>query len=149
MRRDEVEWPLDSEAITAFVHEAECVVRGAVLPVKDELVVADEQKLGLRPVGRHRATGGEAGGGDDGAAQTVEGLPVIQSAAAPVGRAWVVGHAQVLTVLRGGGGTVAVSSDAYFSSDRVAVRATMRVGFGFPASARLAVIALDGEPIAA
>ncbi len=74
---------------------------------------------------------------------------MIQSAAAPVGRAWVVGHAQVLTVLRGGGGTVAVSSDAYFSSDRVAVRATMRVGFGFPASARLAVIALDGEPIAA
>ncbi|WP_166795258.1 phage major capsid protein [Micrococcus aloeverae] len=44
---------------------------------------------------------------------------------------------------------MAVSSDAYFSSDRVAVRATMRVGFGFPASARLAVIALDGEPIAA
>lgn len=83
-------------------------------------------------------------------AETVEGLPVIQSAAVPVGRAWVVDHAQVLTVLREGT-TVAVSSDAYFYSDRVAVRATMRVGFGFPAPtpARLAVIALDGEPIAA
>lgn len=81
-------------------------------------------------------------------AETVEGLPVIQSAAVPVGRAWVVDHTQVLTVLREGT-TVAVSSDAYFSSDRVAVRATMRVGFGFPAPARLAVIALDGEPIAA
>jgi HK97 family phage major capsid protein len=38
--------------------------------------------------------------------------------------------------------SIAVSSDAYFSSDQIAVRATMRVGFGFATPKAVARIAL-------
>lgn len=60
----------------------------------------------------------------------IAGLPVIQSAHVAAGALWIVDAASVHTVIREDV-SVESSRDAYFSSDRVAIRATMRVDFGF------------------
>lgn len=57
--------------------------------------------------------------------------PVIVNKYAPEGTAWAVDRQQIYSVLREGT-TVAVSDGPFFTSDRIAVRATSRVGFGYP-----------------
>lgn len=64
-------------------------------------------------------------------AATVAGLPVFEHADVPAGTIWVLDSSRVYTTLREDV-TVDVSEDAFFSSDRIGVRAIMRVGFGFP-----------------
>lgn len=78
---------------------------------------------------------------------TFDGMTVLQSSHVPQGRAWIVDSSQVITVLREGT-TLAVSDAPFFTSDRVAIRATLRVGFGVPTPARLAVVSLDGTAMA-
>lgn len=75
---------------------------------------------------------------------TVIGLPVIQSAHASQGALWVVDASTIHTVVRS---DVAVESsrEAYFSSDRVAVRATMRVDFGFSHPERVVKLSITAE----
>lgn len=61
---------------------------------------------------------------------TIEGVPVFKHPKVPLGTAWGVDSAFIRTVLREDV-ELAVSDQAFFSSDRIAVRATMRIGFGF------------------
>lgn len=71
--------------------------------------------------------------GGDGTAATqrlIGGIPVIVSAAVPPNVAWAVDSSRILTVIRQGA-TVVADSSQYFSSDRVAIRATLRAAFGF------------------
>ena len=67
---------------------------------------------------------------------TIAGLPVISSRHVAAGKLWVLDREQIVTVLREDV-ELAVSYDSHFSSDRVALRATMRVGFAFPRPAAL------------
>lgn len=62
------------------------------------------------------------------------GIPLITSAAITGPEVWAIPAAKTFTVLRDGA-TLAVDSSAYFSSDRVGVRATLRAAFGFPHAA--------------
>lgn len=61
----------------------------------------------------------------------IQGRPVFVNANVPEGTAWGVSAPNAITVLREDV-EVAVSDQAFFSSDRIAIRATARVGFGFP-----------------
>ena len=61
---------------------------------------------------------------------TVVSLPVIQSAHATAGALWIVDSSTIHTVIREDV-SVESSRDVYFSSDRVAIRATMRIDYGF------------------
>lgn len=63
--------------------------------------------------------------------RTVLGVPLYPSPAVAVGDIWAIPIERVQVVLRD---DVALDVDgsAYFSSDRIGVRATMRVGFAFP-----------------
>jgi len=61
----------------------------------------------------------------------IYGVPVISSAAVEPGQIWGIPVAKVFTVVREDV-SVVTDSSPYFSSDRWAVRATMRVGYGFP-----------------
>ena len=56
---------------------------------------------------------------------------------------WVLDPQWIKTVLREDV-TLAVSYDSRFTSDRVALRATLRVGFAFPKPAALVRIDLSG-----
>jgi HK97 family phage major capsid protein len=66
--------------------------------------------------------------------RVIFGVPIIVTAKATAGILWGVDASRNITVLREDT-NVAVSDQAYFSSDRVGVRATMRIGFGFPTAA--------------
>ncbi|WP_434619274.1 phage major capsid protein [Arthrobacter sp. A5] len=59
------------------------------------------------------------------------GRPLFVSDKATAKTIWGLDAVQTLTVLREDV-QLAVSNEAYFSSDRVAIRASLRVGFGFP-----------------
>lgn len=59
------------------------------------------------------------------------GVPLLVSPAVAVGTVWGIPNARVLVVRRTDV-RIETSPHLYFSSDRVAVRATMRVGFAFP-----------------
>lgn len=72
---------------------------------------------------------------------TVAGIPVLASRHVAAGKLWLVDSTQIVTVLRDDV-ELAVSSDAFFTSDRIALRATMRVGFAFPRPAALVRIDL-------
>lgn len=63
--------------------------------------------------------------------RSIFGRPIKVNANVPAGTIWAVDKTRIITVLRDGT-TLAVSGEAYFSSDRVGIRATMRIGFGFP-----------------
>lgn len=69
------------------------------------------------------------------------GVPLISSNQAVPGTIWGISHDRCIVVMRTDV-SLAVSADAFFTSDRVAVRATMRVGFAFPAPASVAKISL-------
>lgn len=73
----------------------------------------------------------------------VAGLPVVSSRHVEAGKLWVVDSSQVITVLREDV-ELAVSADAYFSSDRIALRATLRAGFAFPRPEALVRVDLAG-----
>ena len=57
--------------------------------------------------------------------------PVLVNRHVTPGTIWAVDRSRVFTVLRQNT-TIAVSDGPFFTSDSVAIRATMRVGFGFP-----------------
>ncbi|WP_099023568.1 phage major capsid protein [Mycolicibacterium palauense] len=59
------------------------------------------------------------------------GITALVSPHVAAGNAWAVDSSQVLVVRRTGT-TVVTSTDAAFAEDAVQVRATSRVGFGFP-----------------
>jgi len=73
--------------------------------------------------------------------RTIQGVPLLSSPQATAGTIWAVPRDAVMIVQREGT-EVVTDSSVYFTSDRVAVRATMRVGFGFvnpPAISKLSV----------
>ena len=67
---------------------------------------------------------------------TIAGLPVISSRHVAAGKLWVLDASQIMTVLREDV-ELATSTDSHFTSDRIAIRATMRIGFAFPRPAAL------------
>lgn len=66
----------------------------------------------------------------DGTAFLISGTPVIPSPAVAAGTAWGLPSDRVIVGVRQDAG-VAVDNSAFFTSDRVAIRATMRVAFAF------------------
>ncbi|MGA4690704.1 phage major capsid protein [Rhodococcus sp. AB351] len=75
--------------------------------------------------------------------RTVLGVPLYSSPAVAAGDIWAIPRDRVQVVLREDV-TLDVDASAYFSSDRIGVRATMRVGFAFPHQA--AIIRLYDKP---
>lgn len=74
--------------------------------------------------------------------RTVQGVPLYVSPAVTAGGVWGYDRQFVATVLREGT-RLDIDRSAYFSSDRVGIRATMRVGFGFPHEASIIKVALS------
>lgn len=72
--------------------------------------------------------------------RTIFGVPLISSPAVTPGAFWAVPKAKAFTVLRDDAAVVTDSSP-FFSSDRTAVRCTIRAGFAFPHQA--AIIRID------
>lgn len=72
---------------------------------------------------------------------SIAGVPVVSSRHVTAGSLWMLDATQIVTVLREDV-TLAVSHDSHFTSDRVALRATLRVGFAFPKPAALVRIDL-------
>lgn len=75
-------------------------------------------------------------------ARSVLGVPLLTSPYVTDGDIWGIPRDYSFTVLRNNT-SLAISEDAYFSSDRVGVRATMRVAFAFPHETAVVRI---GEP---
>lgn len=63
-------------------------------------------------------------------ATTVAGVPVVSTEFATEGEPWLVDSSAILTVLRDDT-SIAINEATYFTSDRIAIRGTVRVGFGF------------------
>lgn len=63
--------------------------------------------------------------------RVIGGIPLYVSPAVAVGEVWGIPKDRVLAMLRKNV-TVEVDQSVYFSSDRTAIRAVMRVGFGYP-----------------
>lgn len=76
-----------------------------------------------------------------GADRSINGLPLLVSPYVAADTVWGIPAAHVFVVVRDDT-TVEVSRDAYFSSDQVGVKATMRVGFGFPHPAAVMKVVL-------
>lgn len=68
--------------------------------------------------------------------RVIMGRPVVVSAKATAGVRWGIDSQAVVTVLREDT-ELAVSDAPFFSSDRTALRATCRIGFGFPTPNRI------------
>ncbi len=68
------------------------------------------------------------------------GVPVYVSPAIDADVVWAYDSSRVFTVLRQDA-EITVDSSVYFTSDRVAVRATLRVGFAFPHAASVVKVA--------
>lgn len=77
----------------------------------------------------------------NGTARQVLGIPLLVSPKVAAGTIWGVSAPRNYTIVRNDVQLVADSS-VFFTSDRVAVRATMRVGFGYPTPKAVAKIAL-------
>lgn len=69
------------------------------------------------------------------------GLSVVSSRHVTAGSIWAIDPSQIVTVLREDV-TLAVSYDSHFTSDRVALRATLRTAFAFPRPSALVRIDL-------
>lgn len=76
--------------------------------------------------------------------RSVYGVPLFSSPHVVEGRIWGIDKTKVFVVIRAGA-SVVTDSSAYFSSDRVAVRCTLRVGFAFPHEAALVSIGVGGS----
>lgn len=75
--------------------------------------------------------------GADGTAATqrmIRGVPLLVSYAIPDNVVWAVDADRAIMVVRSDA-TVLVDTSVYFTSDRVAVRGTLRIGIGFPHAA--------------
>lgn len=72
------------------------------------------------------------------------GVPLLVSAAVTAGTVWALPNVRALIIVRQDAETV-IDKSAFFTSDRVAVRATMRVGFAFPQPASIAKINVTGS----
>lgn len=75
------------------------------------------------------------------AASNPAGLGVVASRHVPAGQLWAIDPEHIVSVLREDV-TLAVSHDSHFTSDRIALRATLRTGFAFPRPAALVRIDL-------
>jgi HK97 family phage major capsid protein len=73
--------------------------------------------------------------------RVIAGVPMYTSPAVPAGVCWALPQQRVYVVVRQDA-TVDTDGSVFFTSDRVAVRAVMRVGFGYPQPAALVKIAL-------
>ncbi|MCC5954178.1 MAG: phage major capsid protein [Acidimicrobiia bacterium] len=72
------------------------------------------------------------------------GVPLWVSPAVTAGTIWGIPSGRTMVVVRTDT-RIDVSEDAYFSSDRLAVRATMRVGFAFPHEEAIVAINVGGS----
>jgi HK97 family phage major capsid protein len=63
--------------------------------------------------------------------RVVLGVPLFSTPAIAAGTIWAIARDRVLIAVRQDA-TLDVDASAYFSSDRIGIRSTMRVGFGFP-----------------
>lgn len=61
----------------------------------------------------------------------VLGVPLLSSSSVAAGTIWGIPQSRVFAVIRKNP-TLEVDRSAFFTSDRVAVKATMRISFGFP-----------------
>jgi HK97 family phage major capsid protein len=66
--------------------------------------------------------------------RSILGVPITWSPAVGAADIWAVPRSKAFVVIRSGT-TLVTDSSAYFSSDRTAVRCTMRVGFAWPHAA--------------
>lgn len=76
--------------------------------------------------------------------RSVLGLPLLVSPAVTAGTVWAIPQQRVFVVVRSDA-RIDVDKSVYFTSDRVAVRATMRVGFGFPHPAAVVKVSTPAE----
>ena len=76
------------------------------------------------------------------AKRTVLGVPLLTSPGVTVGTVWGIPKSRSIIVQRTNV-ELAVDRSAYFTSDRTAIRATMRLGFGFPHPAAIQKIVLE------
>lgn len=72
----------------------------------------------------------------------VAGVPLFVSPAVTADHVWGIDRSRTFVVLRNDVDLV-VDSSAYFSSDRLGIRATMRMGFGFPHEESIMLIGPD------
>lgn len=106
---------LDAKAASA---SAGGVATAVLIHPDDALVLSKVRD----ETGSNRPLVGETG--------TVAGLPLVVTRHAKPGEVWVVDARTIYVVVREDI-AIETSRDVYFSSDRVAVKAVMRVGFGF------------------
>lgn len=76
--------------------------------------------------------------------RTILGRPVKVNKNVPQGTIWAVDKTRIFSVIREDT-TLAVSPDAFFSSDRIALRATMRIGFAVAQSKALVKITTKAD----
>lgn len=76
--------------------------------------------------------------------RSIFGVPVYWSPAVDQGAVWGVPRAKSFVVVRNDT-TVVADSSAFFSSDRTAIRCTLRVSFAFPHPAAIVRIGLGGS----
>lgn len=112
-----------AEAI-AKAEEAGATVTAFVASATDALTIA---RLKVSSGSNQPLLGVDA---TNGTSRSVLGLPLFVSPYVPAGTIWALDGSKQFTVVRN---DVALDVDAsvYFTSDRVAVRGTIRVGFGF------------------
>lgn len=79
-------------------------------------------------------------------ARMIEGRPIVVSNHVTEGTVWAVDSSQMFLVIREDV-TVEADTSAFFSSDSTAVRAIMRVGYGFTNPAGVVKIIGDVEPV--
>jgi HK97 family phage major capsid protein len=76
--------------------------------------------------------------------RSILGVPIFWSPACSASTVWAIPASKVFTVIREGA-SVVTDTSAYFSSDRVGIRVTLRVGFAFPHEAAIVSIDLGGS----
>ncbi|WP_166501660.1 phage major capsid protein [Rhodococcus erythropolis] len=64
-------------------------------------------------------------------ARTIRGVPLLVSPAVLAGTVWAIPQSRSFVAIRNDT-SVTTDASAFYTSDRTAIRATMRVGFGFP-----------------
>lgn len=74
--------------------------------------------------------------------RTIAGVPLLTTTAVSPGTVWAVPAASAYMIVREGA-TVEADESVFFLSQRVAIAATMRVGFGFPDPAGIQKITLS------
>ena len=73
----------------------------------------------------------------------IHGVPLVVSPAVSDSAIWAIPQAFSFVVLRSDDVTLDISPQAFFTSDRIGVRSTLRVSWGFPHPASIVKIVLD------